>query len=81
MTDRTVLITGANKSIGYETARQLGQQGFRIWLGSRDADRGGAAAENLAAEGINVRALTLDVTTACDPRLPASKGTTASSTF
>jgi NAD(P)-dependent dehydrogenase (short-subunit alcohol dehydrogenase family) len=62
MTDRTVLITGANKSIGYETARQLGRQGFRIWLGSRDPRRGGAAAETLVAEGINVRALTLDVT-------------------
>ena len=49
MTDRTVLITGANKSIGYETARQLGRQGFRIWLGSRDADRGGAAAARAAA--------------------------------
>lgn len=62
MTDRTVLITGANKSIGYETARQLGRQGFRIWLGSRDADRGKAAADRLAADGIDVRALTLDVT-------------------
>ena len=62
MTDKTVLITGANKSIGYETARQLGGQGFRIWLGSRDAERGQAAAASLAAEGIAVRALTLDVT-------------------
>ncbi|SFK37007.1 NAD(P)-dependent dehydrogenase, short-chain alcohol dehydrogenase family [Sphingomonas sp. NFR04] len=62
MTDRTVLITGANKSIGYETARQLGGQGLRIWLGSRDADRGGQAAEQLAAEGIDVRLLHLDVT-------------------
>lgn len=32
-TARNVLITGANKGIGYETARQLGRLGFRIWLG------------------------------------------------
>lgn len=62
MTDRTVLITGANKSIGYETARQLGRQGLRIWLGSRDADRGAQAASRLAAEGVDVRTVTLDVT-------------------
>jgi len=51
MTGRTVLITGANKSIGYETARQLGRRGLQIWLGSRDVDRGGQAADRLAAEG------------------------------
>lgn len=62
MTDRAVLITGANKSIGYESARQLGGQGLRIWLGSRDADRGRQAADRLVAEGSDVRLLTLDVT-------------------
>lgn len=62
MTDKIVLITGANRSIGYETARQLGRRGFRIWLGSRDAKQGEAAAERLTAEGIDARALTLDVT-------------------
>ncbi|WP_313535185.1 SDR family oxidoreductase [Sphingomonas sp.] len=62
MTDRTVLITGANKSIGYETARQLGREGLRIWLGCRDAERGEAAAHRLAAEGVDVRMLLLDVT-------------------
>ena len=34
---KTALITGANKSIGYEAARRLGALGYRIWLGSRDA--------------------------------------------
>jgi len=62
MIDRTVLVTGANKSIGYETARQLGRLGLRVWLGSRDAERGTAAAARLGAEGLDVRALTIDVT-------------------
>ncbi|MEJ7664738.1 MAG: SDR family NAD(P)-dependent oxidoreductase [Hymenobacter sp.] len=33
---KTVLITGANKSIGLETARQLLQHGYHVYLGSRD---------------------------------------------
>lgn len=62
MTGKTVLITGANKSIGYETARQLGALGYRIWLGSRDPVRGKQAVERLAGEGFDVRLLTVDVT-------------------
>jgi NAD(P)-dependent dehydrogenase (short-subunit alcohol dehydrogenase family) len=62
MSQRSVLITGANKSIGLETARQLGALGYRVWLGSRDGARGEAAAGRLAAEGHDVRAVALDVT-------------------
>jgi NAD(P)-dependent dehydrogenase (short-subunit alcohol dehydrogenase family) len=62
MSVKNVLITGANKSIGYETARQLGRHGFRVWLGSRDSQRGHKAAEQLVAEGYDVRPLTIDVT-------------------
>jgi len=62
MTGKTVLITGANKGIGYETARQLGRLGYRIWLGSRDAERGGAAVAQLVAEGHDARLLVIDVT-------------------
>lgn len=61
-TTKTVLITGANKSIGYETARQLGRLGYRIWLGCRDAARGEAALKSLVAEGHDVRLLPIDVT-------------------
>lgn len=61
MTGRTVLITGANKSIGFETARQLGRAGHRIWLGSRDEARGRQAVETLTSEGADVRALVIDV--------------------
>ncbi len=47
---KKVLITGANKSIGFETARQLLQKGFYVYLGSRDAGRGVQAVEQLKTE-------------------------------
>ena len=52
MEQQTVLITGANKSIGLETARQLAQQGYHVIIGSRDAARGQEAVETLRAAGI-----------------------------
>ncbi|WP_428943981.1 SDR family oxidoreductase [Pantoea sp. FN060301] len=62
MTEKTVVITGANKSIGFETARQMGLRGYRIWLGSRDNDRGASAVASLQAEGIDARLLVVDIT-------------------
>ena len=60
---KNVLITGANKSIGFETARQLLQNGYFVFLGSRDFDKGLKAVETLKAEGLNnVEAIQLDVT-------------------
>ncbi|MNO29162.1 3-oxoacyl-[acyl-carrier-protein] reductase FabG [compost metagenome] len=57
----TVLITGANKGIGYETARQLGALGHRILIGSRDAQRGSEAADALVKEGIDAHFIQLDL--------------------
>ena len=62
MKNKIALITGANKGIGLETARQLGRQGITVLLGSRDAGRGALAAAQLKAEGIDARALDLTVT-------------------
>jgi NAD(P)-dependent dehydrogenase (short-subunit alcohol dehydrogenase family) len=62
MTRRTILITGANKSIGLETARQLAAQGHRIWLGARDSAKGEAAAAELRAAGHDIRVVAIDVT-------------------
>ena len=53
----TTLITGANKGIGYETARQLIGAGHDVFIGSRDPERGREAAERLGA-----RLVVLDVT-------------------
>lgn len=62
ITQQTVLITGANKSIGFETARQLAQAGFYIFLGSRDAARGREAVEKLKTAGLTtVELLEVDV--------------------
>ncbi|MBZ6384314.1 MULTISPECIES: SDR family oxidoreductase [Pantoea] len=62
MKSKSVLITGANKSIGFETARQMGRLGYRIWLGCRDEARGQSAVASLAAQGVDVRLLIIDVT-------------------
>lgn len=45
-----MLVTGANKGIGFETARQLLREGFRVFLGARDEKTGKAAAEKLKSE-------------------------------
>ncbi|RNG17726.1 SDR family NAD(P)-dependent oxidoreductase [Streptomyces botrytidirepellens] len=53
----TTLITGANKGLGFETARRLIAAGHTVYIGSRDAERGRRAAERLGA-----RTVQLDVT-------------------
>jgi len=61
--DKVAFITGANKGIGFETARGLSELGIAVVLGSRDEAKGRAAAETLRAEGIgNVEAVRFDVT-------------------
>ena len=62
MTIKTALITGGNKGIGFETARQLAGSGYRIWLGCRDRGRGQTAVEQLLDQGHDVRLLISDVT-------------------
>ena len=61
--DKVAFITGANKGIGFETARGLGELGIAVVLASRDEAKGRAAADKLRAEGIkNVEAVRFDVT-------------------
>src|SRR5256885_2353658 len=58
---RIALITGANKGIGFETARQLGKKSITVLVGARDAAKGEAAAEELRKEGIEARAIEIDM--------------------
>jgi NAD(P)-dependent dehydrogenase (short-subunit alcohol dehydrogenase family) len=64
MTETTIaLVTGANKGIGHTVVRRLAEQGWTVLLGSRDAERGAAAAAELAGTVAgNIAVLTLDVT-------------------
>lgn len=63
-TQRIALVTGANKGIGLEIARQLAQAGVHVLIGARDDDRGRAAVDDLARQGLAAQALQLDVTDA-----------------
>jgi NAD(P)-dependent dehydrogenase (short-subunit alcohol dehydrogenase family) len=60
---KTALVTGANKGIGFEVARQLARQGFRVFLGARNEKAGRAAAEKLREEG-DVLFLKIDISDA-----------------
>lgn len=61
MSKRIILITGANKGIGFETARQLGQQGHTVLVGARDEKKANEAVAKLAQEGITAHPVALDV--------------------
>lgn len=58
---RIALVTGANKGIGFETARQLANKGITVLLGARNEQRGKEAAAKLKGEGLDVQFLHLDV--------------------
>jgi NAD(P)-dependent dehydrogenase (short-subunit alcohol dehydrogenase family) len=62
MTTTITLVTGANKGIGLETARQFGARGFTVLAGARDEARGLAAERVLRSDGADARFVRLDVT-------------------
>src|SRR3984885_4440108 len=63
---KVAFITGGNRGIGLETARQLGKQGVQVVIGSRDLAKGATAAEKLRAEGADVETIRFDITKPAD---------------
>lgn len=61
-TKKVAVVTGANRGLGFETCRQLAQQGIAVILTSRDEENGKATAEKLQTEGLDVKFYHLDVT-------------------
>jgi NAD(P)-dependent dehydrogenase (short-subunit alcohol dehydrogenase family) len=70
MDKKIALVTGANKGIGKAIVQGLARDGFVVYLGARDPERGRAAAAELAANG-DVRFVQLDVTDAISVRAAA----------
>jgi NAD(P)-dependent dehydrogenase (short-subunit alcohol dehydrogenase family) len=70
---KIALITGANRGLGFEIARQLGQSGATILVAARDAERGAKAAAELAAEGLDAHDIVLDVESAASVEAAAEQ--------
>jgi NAD(P)-dependent dehydrogenase (short-subunit alcohol dehydrogenase family) len=60
-TQRVALVTGANRGIGLEAARQLARRGFHAVIASRDEWKGLSAAEGIQRDGGKASFLPLDV--------------------
>ncbi|WP_433018596.1 SDR family NAD(P)-dependent oxidoreductase [Kribbella sp. CA-294648] len=71
--NKVAVVTGANKGIGKEIARQLGEAGHTVLIGSRDLARGEAAAKELVADGIKASAIQLEVTDPASVRAAAAR--------
>ncbi len=69
---KTALVTGANKGIGFEVVRELARLGLRVFLGARNLEAGRAAAEKLSADGAVVF-LEIDVSDAASIRRAAEE--------
>src|SRR5580704_2150912 len=63
---KVAFITGGNRGIGLETARQLAQTGVKVIIGSRNEEAGKAEAKKLQAEGLDVDAIRFDITKSSD---------------
>ncbi len=67
--EKVAFITGGNRGIGLETARELGKRGIAVVIGSRDAESGKGAVTQLAEAGVQAQVIRYD---AADPSTDAS---------
>jgi NAD(P)-dependent dehydrogenase (short-subunit alcohol dehydrogenase family) len=70
---KVALVTGANKGIGLETARQLGRKGITVLVGARNDAKAQQAAEELRKEGIDAHGVVIDVTDATSIQSAAAR--------
>lgn len=68
MSNKIALVTGANKGLGFETARQLAKEGVTVIAASRNKEKGLAAVKQLTDEGLDVVFLQLDIDNPADIR-------------
>ncbi|TSD63297.1 SDR family oxidoreductase [Inquilinus sp. KBS0705] len=72
-TQKIALITGANRGLGFETAKQLGEQGVTVILGARQLSAANEAADKLKQQGIDAYGIQLDVTNDADRKAAAKQ--------
>jgi NAD(P)-dependent dehydrogenase (short-subunit alcohol dehydrogenase family) len=70
---KTILITGANRGIGYEIARQCGMMGHHIILSGRNASKTSVAVQKLKENGIHADLLLMDVSVKDSIRIAAEE--------
>ena len=58
---KTALVTGANRGVGFEIAKELAEKGFYVFLSARDSDKGKKAVEDLRKKRFYVEFLEMDV--------------------
>lgn len=58
---KIAFVTGANKGIGFEIVKQLGEAGWKVILGARSAERGEAAVSQLTSNGLDVEFVQIDM--------------------
>ena len=75
---KIALVTGANRGIGFETVRQLANQGIKVLLGARTEEKGNEAESKLKTEGLDVEFVKIDVD---DPKSHESAAKFIESTY